>query len=77
MEKDLTALTLVGPTTNNQVKDPLAVLHLDNRLYMMKKYFFDDFQAFFIVCDYANVCPAKHLLVKIHNKYITVFSVFC
>ena len=27
-------MTLVGPTRENLVLDPLAVLHLDNRLYM-------------------------------------------
>ena len=32
--KDLQALTLVGPTQNNPVLDPLAVLHLDNWLYI-------------------------------------------
>ena len=32
--KDLQALTLMGPTRNNLVLDPLAVPHLDNRLYM-------------------------------------------
>ena len=32
--KDLRALTLVGPTRNNQVLEPLAVLHLDNQLYI-------------------------------------------
>ena len=31
--KDLQALTLVRPTQKNLVLDPLAVLHLDNRLY--------------------------------------------
>ena len=31
---DLRALTLVGPTGKNPVLDPLAVLCLDNRLYM-------------------------------------------
>ena len=30
--KDLGALTLVGPTTDNPVLDPLAVPDLDNRL---------------------------------------------
>ena len=30
--KDLRALTLVGPTWDNPLLDPLAVLHLDNRL---------------------------------------------
>ena len=32
--KDLQALTLVGPPTDNPKLDPLAVLHLNNRLYM-------------------------------------------
>ena len=31
---DLLALTLVGPTRNNPVLDPLAVLQLDNQLYI-------------------------------------------
>ena len=33
--KDLEALTLSGPTRDNPVLDPLAVLHLDNRLYLI------------------------------------------
>ena len=32
--KDLWALTLEGPTKENLVPDPLAVEHLDNRLYI-------------------------------------------
>ena len=32
--KHLRALTLAVPTMNNPVLDPLAVLPLDNRLYM-------------------------------------------
>ena len=28
------ALTLVGPTRDNMVLDPLAVLHLDNQLFI-------------------------------------------
>ena len=32
---DFIALTLVGPTRNNLVLKPLAVLHLDNQLFMM------------------------------------------
>ena len=32
--KDLPALTFVGPTRNNPVLDPLAVLHLNNHLYI-------------------------------------------
>ena len=32
--KDLRALTLVGPTRENLVPDPLAVQHLDNRVYL-------------------------------------------
>ena len=35
--KDSWALTLVGPPSNNPKIAPLAVLHLDNRLYI---YFF-------------------------------------
>ena len=30
-----TALTLVGPTRDSLVPDPLAVLHLDNQLYII------------------------------------------
>ena len=30
--KDLQALTLVGPTRDNLVFDPVAVLHLDKKL---------------------------------------------
>ena len=33
--KDLQALTLVGPTRDNLVLDPLAVLHLKNWLYII------------------------------------------
>ena len=33
-QKVLRALALVGPTWDNPVLDPLAVLHLDNRLYL-------------------------------------------
>ena len=32
--KNLQAPTLVGPTRNNPVLDPLGVLHLDNCLFM-------------------------------------------
>ena len=32
--KDLQALILVGPTGTSPVLDPLAVLHLDNQLFM-------------------------------------------
>ena len=35
--KDLRALILVGPTRDNPVPDPLAVLHLDNRLSMYQE----------------------------------------
>ena len=31
--KDLQALTLVGPPRDNPEQDPLAILHLENRLY--------------------------------------------
>ena len=34
--KYLQALTVVGPTRDNLVLDTLAVLHLNNRLYIMK-----------------------------------------
>ena len=36
IRKDLQALTLVGPTRENPVLDPLAVQHLDNLLYIWK-----------------------------------------
>ena len=32
--KDLQALNLVGPTWNNPVLDPLALLHPDNQLFI-------------------------------------------
>ena len=32
---DLLALTLVRPTGKNPVLEPLAVLHLDNQLYIL------------------------------------------
>ena len=32
---DLRALTLVGSTSTRQVLDPLAVIHLDNRLFII------------------------------------------
>ena len=35
--KDLQASTLVGLTRENAVLDPLAVLHLDNGLYIFKR----------------------------------------
>ena len=34
IKTDLQALTLVGPTKQEPVLDPLAVLHLDKRLYI-------------------------------------------
>ena len=34
--KDLRALTLVGPPRDNPEQDPLAVLHLHNRLCMLR-----------------------------------------
>ena len=34
--KDLQALTLVGPTRENLVLDPLAIQHLDNQLFRIK-----------------------------------------
>ena len=33
--KDLQALTLLGPTRDNPEPDPLAVLHLNNQLWML------------------------------------------
>ena len=36
-KKEFQALTLVGPTWNNPVLDPLAVLHFDNQLYIKKQ----------------------------------------
>ena len=34
--KDFLALTLVGPPRDNPEQDPLAVLHLHNRLCMLR-----------------------------------------
>ena len=34
--KDLRTLTLVGPAKDNPELDPLAVLHLDNRLFLIE-----------------------------------------
>ena len=34
--KDLQTLTLVGPTRDNSVLDPLAVLHLNYRLSLLR-----------------------------------------
>ena len=39
--KDLPALTLVGPTSENQVQEPLVVQHLDNRIISSK---YNDFE---------------------------------
>ena len=36
-KKYLQALTPVGPNQNNPLLDPLAVLHLDSRLYRIPK----------------------------------------
>ena len=44
--KDLQALTLVGPTRENPVLDPLAVLHLDNWLCMKNSRIFTVVQIF-------------------------------
>ena len=35
-----------------------------------KKYFFGNFQAFFIVFDHVNACASMRLLVKIHNSSV-------
>ena len=35
--RDLQTLTLAGPTVTRPVPDPLAVLSLDNRLYIIKR----------------------------------------
>ena len=35
-ETDIRALTLVGPTGKSLVLDPLTVLRLNNRLYMLR-----------------------------------------
>ena len=42
--KDLQALTLVGPTRENLILDPLSVLHLDNRLCIFSSFFADQQQ---------------------------------
>ena len=42
--------------------------HVRLRQEHWKKYFFDNFWAFFIVFDHVNACASMQLLVKIHNK---------
>ena len=37
-----------------------------------KKYFFDNFQAFFVVFNHANACASMHSLVEIHNRGFSV-----
>ena len=37
-KSDVQALTLAGPTREDPVLDPLAVIHLDNQLYTKMKY---------------------------------------
>ena len=37
--KDLRTLTLVGPPRDNPKSDPLAVIHLDNRLLTCFKFY--------------------------------------
>ena len=49
--KDQRPLTLVGPTRDNPVLDPQAVLHLDNRLYINLKNIFAGSDA---VCSLSN-----------------------
>ena len=34
-----------------------------------KRYYFHDFQMFFIIFGHANACASMHLLVEIHNKW--------
>ena len=52
--KDLQALTLLGPTQNNPVLDPLAVLHHDNQLYISTQSIKDNEQ-----CMYLNILPPE------------------
>ena len=42
-------------------------------------YFFDNFQAFFIVFDHVNACTSMHSLVEIHNnqnRFLSVLFIF-
>ena len=39
----------------------------ESRAYDEKKYFFDNFQAFFVAFNHANACASMRLLVDIHN----------
>ena len=60
--KDLQALTLVGPSRDNQVLDPLAVLHLDNRLLEVS---IDLFWVFFMpFCTMEYISKGSSISVK-------------
>ena len=37
---------------------------------LTSKYFFGNFQAFFILFDHVNACASMCLLVEIHNRYL-------
>ena len=45
----------------------INVVYFDQRTHACAKYFFDNFQAFFIVFDHVNACASMHMLVEIHN----------
>ena len=57
--KDLRALTLVGPTRENPVLNPLAVLHLDNCLYMSRT----------VPKDKAYITQISDILLKLEATY--------
>ena len=48
--KDLQALTLVGPTRENLLLEPLAVLHLDNQILITINTYYSDI--WFMVCKF-------------------------
>ena len=58
-KKDLQALTLVGPPRDNPELDPLAVLHLDNWLYMSKIFIIRSF----FYGEYTSLPPPPPLLI--------------
>ena len=68
--KDLQALNLVGPTKDNPVQDPLAVLHLNNRLYI-----FVTWASFLVSClnsiEGVLWCPNRWKKMKVN---FTVFQ---
>ena len=51
---DLPDLTLVGPTREDPVLDPLVVLDLDDRLYIISLLYFE---------THCHLCPSLFALV--------------